>query len=715
MNRPPKPIPPKVQPDNIPGELKARNQWVVWRYKWKAPKNRPGKWDKPPLDAATSSPASSTDPETWNSFEVAFAAYCAGGYDGIGYVFSGGDDDFVGVDIDHCRDPQTGQTLAWTPEQRTCEHWAKDAPEPQEIIDSLPTYAEVSPSRAGVKIFAKAKIVKAIKHGSVEMYSRGRYFTVTGHKLASAPSAIKDCNEALAAVYPKFNAKDGANRKPRAPEASGTLTNQSSPAANSAIPTLEQVMAGCENARNGDKFRRLFGGDTSGYSSQSEADLALCGIVAYWSAGQASLIDAVIRQSKLFRNKWDELHGDQTYGQRTIAVALDRCSNSYDWSRPREKKDTSYSISDLTLALKDARTTPTKLIAQIEVRKNGEAIDLFDLTSASSNREKAIERIRGHLDDPFAVMPADVDAMLGTILVAAAKVQTHRRSGRTIYTILAEHVRASGGFVYRTHKGTAYSNALNRDLNRNSFIEYFLNNAVVELATEAVDAPREENGETSRSRLISRVEQELRIVWSETTKSLPTMEKAQLDENSPAGREFHQAIIAAWHKPCQMGIHKPVSLNKDTVQLATSNSLVSRVRQREREQLLHSDRWEPVHEAYGAYCRLHVGGDGEIRVLLAMRYELLKQTGIVALDVTDQTSFRELGEKFNAIDPKPPVCDKMNRGRLRLAVLTAAVADKILAEPLVDAEASPVDAAARSVDAPRHPPRQRENETDSSG
>jgi putative DNA primase/helicase len=339
VNTIPKPVPPRVVPENIPAEMKARNQWVVWKYEWKAPKKKkPGKWDKPPINARTGGYASSTDAETWCSFEVAWSAYSdpANGYDGIGYVFSGDDDDFVGVDLDHCRDPHSEQILAWTQEQRKCEHWAKEAPDPQQIIESLPTYVEVSPSRKGVKLFVKAKIVKAIKHGSVEMYSRGRYFTVTGHKLEKSPSEITDCNQALDAIYPKFNSKGEAKRKPRASEVNGRTTTAPSPPTNAVIPNIEQVIAGCENARNGDKFRRLFGGDTSGYPSQSEADLALCGIVAYWSAGQASLIDAAFRRSKLFRDKWDESRGDQTYGQRTIAAALDGCTGYYDWSQKRE-------------------------------------------------------------------------------------------------------------------------------------------------------------------------------------------------------------------------------------------------------------------------------------------------------------------------------------------------------------------------------------------
>jgi hypothetical protein len=34
-NIPPKPIPLVVIPENIPAELKALDQWLIWKYFWK--------------------------------------------------------------------------------------------------------------------------------------------------------------------------------------------------------------------------------------------------------------------------------------------------------------------------------------------------------------------------------------------------------------------------------------------------------------------------------------------------------------------------------------------------------------------------------------------------------------------------------------------------------------------------------------------------------
>ena len=71
-----------IRPENIPAELKARRQWVVWRYIWNEKK---GKWDKPPLQISGKSARVNCSGD-WVSFEVAYFHYRLKGFDGIGYV-----------------------------------------------------------------------------------------------------------------------------------------------------------------------------------------------------------------------------------------------------------------------------------------------------------------------------------------------------------------------------------------------------------------------------------------------------------------------------------------------------------------------------------------------------------------------------------------------------------------------------------------------------
>src|SRR5215208_8228580 len=99
---------PKAEPEgitelleNIPEELRQRPQWVVHK-------------EKVPYIAGGVGRASSTDSLTWRTFEEAVQALQAspGRYDGIGFVFSSGDP-YAGVDLDDCRDPETGDLEEW--------------------------------------------------------------------------------------------------------------------------------------------------------------------------------------------------------------------------------------------------------------------------------------------------------------------------------------------------------------------------------------------------------------------------------------------------------------------------------------------------------------------------------------------------------------------------------------------------------------------------
>jgi primase-polymerase (primpol)-like protein len=83
----------------------------------------------------------------------------------------------------------------------------------------------------------------------------------------------------------------------------------------------DELLRRVRDARNGAKFAALWAGDTSAYRSPSEADLALCSLLAFWTSEPAR-IDNLFRQSSLMRPKWDEQHGDITYGERTIRRAI---------------------------------------------------------------------------------------------------------------------------------------------------------------------------------------------------------------------------------------------------------------------------------------------------------------------------------------------------------------------------------------------------------
>lgn len=156
--------------ETIPQELRDRRQWVLHRA-------------KEPYQA-NGTRASSTRPETWCGFPQAVAALEAGGFDGIGFVFSEADP-FVGIDLDDAVD-----------DRGNLKPWAR------EIVEALDSWSEVSPSGRGVHIFVRSKWHdrgRKVKHhdGSVEVYDRARYFTVRGCPLDDAPDEIHERQAAL--------------------------------------------------------------------------------------------------------------------------------------------------------------------------------------------------------------------------------------------------------------------------------------------------------------------------------------------------------------------------------------------------------------------------------------------------------------------------------------------------------------------------------------
>jgi replicative DNA helicase len=174
----------------IPEQLRRHAQWVNWKSIF-----RDGHEVKLPIKPDRT-PASSTDPTTWSRY----ADLATDGVSGIGFVFSM-DDPYIGIDLDGCRDPKSGKL----------DDWAAEA------IAKLATYAEISPSKTGVKLIGTTDeiwshqnktAVAAAGHGGksagVEVYDRGRYFAMTGNVLPGW-EAIADVTESLVWLAQRFS------------------------------------------------------------------------------------------------------------------------------------------------------------------------------------------------------------------------------------------------------------------------------------------------------------------------------------------------------------------------------------------------------------------------------------------------------------------------------------------------------------------------------
>lgn len=286
--------------DAIPEELRQLPQWVLWRKE-----TRGGKTTKVLYQVrAPSTRAKSNDPATWATFEEArdaFGKSDSGQWreheiapvSGIGFVFTR-EAGIVGIDFDHCR---------------TGGEWDADV---LKLALAVGSYTEVSPSGDGLHVFTFGSIPgNRNRRGNVEIYEHGRFFTVTGSHLDGTPTAVKKAAPgSIEALYATIAGEADPTPAPAAPPT------------RSETPTDNDVLERCRTAKNSEKFERLWRGDTSGYPSASEADLALCNILAYQSGGNVGTVDRLFKRSGLYRPKWDERHGRFTYGERTIQKAV---------------------------------------------------------------------------------------------------------------------------------------------------------------------------------------------------------------------------------------------------------------------------------------------------------------------------------------------------------------------------------------------------------
>lgn len=161
--------------------LADARHWVIWRWTDPIPGRKP---DKPLYRAADPwRHASTQDPASWDSFGAAMGAIAAGEADGAGYVLRD-DAEHLFLDLDHCRDPETGALVDWA----------------QRLVEEADSYTEVTPSGRGLRIIGTNESLSAPIHrrvampegGSVEIFHRcPRYVTVSGQRLTGTPDRLR--------------------------------------------------------------------------------------------------------------------------------------------------------------------------------------------------------------------------------------------------------------------------------------------------------------------------------------------------------------------------------------------------------------------------------------------------------------------------------------------------------------------------------------------
>lgn len=299
----------------IPQELKGYKNWVCWQA-YPDPKSHSG-ISKKPINPRTGGFAMPNNSDTWSDFETAVRQ--SGKYSGIGFMFS--NSPFFGVDLDDMpndiQDYQNGGTDNII----------------SEFVNTLQSYTEFSQSKTGVHIICKGTLPEGRRKakndsGGFEMYENGRFFVVTGN-YCSEYGYINDCTESVKPLHSKYLGKTAE------PKPNKNITVN--------LNSVDDIVRAACIAKNGSLFKALYSGDFSAYSSQSEADMAFCNMLAFWCGCDAEKMDAIFRQSGLMRDKWDRKQSGTTYGVITLQKAISDCSQTYN---PKKQNDYSISIGN---------------------------------------------------------------------------------------------------------------------------------------------------------------------------------------------------------------------------------------------------------------------------------------------------------------------------------------------------------------------------------
>lgn len=301
-------------------------QWVCWKYE-----ERDDGFTKPPIAPFDDrNHASTIDSTTWTTHDKAQQYHDRDDTDtdGIGIVLTA-KDSFVGIDLDGCRDPNTGKM----------EGWATD------IIETVDSYTEVSPSGYGVRIFATGELPESGKQAlqkrtvfalagcektpKIEMYDRNQYLTYSADHIDDTPTNIQKRHDDVNTVYDEYLVDDTSEETTQTTET--TTTAETTPTIGNDLSNDEVIEKGL-SAANGRVFKKLSDGDDSMHNGDtSKADLAFTQILAFWTGGDKNQMDRLFRRSDRMRDKWDETHHSDgsTYGDMTIETAMTKQSDFY--------------------------------------------------------------------------------------------------------------------------------------------------------------------------------------------------------------------------------------------------------------------------------------------------------------------------------------------------------------------------------------------------
>ena len=176
-------------PDNIPSELKAIKQWVMWKIspegkKPPYPATEPGKFTRR---------ASSKMPRDWVSFDDAIKLFKANeSYSGLSFVLTS-NDPYCVIDLDPTDDPVLIERN-------------------KRIMNATPphTYAEISPSGKGSHIWLKGSVPNGLNKNGAEIYCTAKVMTMTGNIIDGRTTHIMPANGCEMKIFRDLGGNDNS-------------------------------------------------------------------------------------------------------------------------------------------------------------------------------------------------------------------------------------------------------------------------------------------------------------------------------------------------------------------------------------------------------------------------------------------------------------------------------------------------------------------------
>lgn len=317
--------------ESLPQWLRDECLFCCW--KWET---RGDELTKVPYNPKTGTRGDSSNPDAFAGLDTVLRV--ASSYDGIGVGVFGLD----GIDLDHVLNEDG--TLKDSDKGRIA----------RDVLDKMHgAYVEVSPSGDGLHILFRSSIsswfggdkkayaaryyFNQSKKLGIEVYPSGmtnKYLTLTGRVYRPETEAGDRVNDLLAVLDKHMQRKPSGENKTATNDGNANQMKLTTLSGVESVANMsdDELLDLARNAANGDKFSDLYdtpNGWASHYESHSEADQALCNILAFWSGKDAVTMDRMFRNSVLMRDKWDEGRGAKTYGQMTIDKAIDGTRDTY--------------------------------------------------------------------------------------------------------------------------------------------------------------------------------------------------------------------------------------------------------------------------------------------------------------------------------------------------------------------------------------------------